>query len=387
VDTLVSPPFVDVHFHMDATLSLGLPRLNQSGTLLEGIALWGELKPLLTQDAVIERALRYCDLAVAQGLLAVRSHVDVCDDRLLAVDALLEVKRQVAPYLDLQLVAFPQDGYYRSPGAAENLSRALDRGVDVVGGIPHFERTMADGAASVRALCEIAADRGLRVDLHCDETDDPLSRHIETLASETQRLGLQGRVAGSHLTSMHSMDNYYVSKLLPLIAEAGVAAIANPLINILIQGRHDTYPKRRGMTRIPEMRAQGILCALGHDCVMDPWYSLGSGDMLEVAHMAVHVGHMASREAMGFCFAAVTENPAKIMGLEGYGLAPGCNADFVLLQAKDPIEAIRLKAARLAVVRRGRVIAEAPRRVTRLSLEGRPGEVDPAAYAPAAAAR
>ncbi|HEX2555670.1 MAG TPA: amidohydrolase family protein [Microvirga sp.] len=382
---LVSPPFVDIHFHMDATLSLGLPRLNQSGTLLEGIALWGELKPLLTQEAVIERALRYCDLAVAQGLLAIRSHVDVCDDRLLAVDALLEVKRRVAPYLDLQLVAFPQDGYYRSPNAVENLKRALDRGVEVVGGIPHFERTMADGAASVRALCEIAAERGLRVDLHCDETDDPLSRHIETLAHETQRLGLQGRVAGSHLTSMHSMDNYYVSKLLPLIAEAEVAAIANPLINILIQGRHDTYPKRRGMTRIPEMRTHGILCALGHDCVMDPWYSLGSGDMLEVAHMAVHVGHMASREAMRFCFEAVTANPATIMGLDGYGLAPGCNADFVLLQARDPIEAIRLKAARLAVVRRGTVIAKAPKRVTRLALDGRPAEVDPAAYAPTTA--
>ena len=374
---LVSPPFVDVHFHMDATLSLGLPRLNQSGTLLEGIALWGELKPLLTQDAVIERALRYCDLAVAQGLLAVRSHVDVCDDRLLAVDALLEVKRRVAPYLDLQLVAFPQDGYYRSPTAVENLKRALDRGVEVVGGIPHFERTMADGAASVRALCEIAAERGLRVDMHCDETDDPLSRHIETLASETQRLGLQGRVAGSHLTSLHSMDNYYVSKLLPLIAEAGVAAIANPLINILIQGRHDTYPKRRGMTRIPEMRAHGILCAFGHDCVMDPWYSLGSGDMLEVAHMAVHVGQMTSREAIGFCFEAVTTNPAAIMGLEGYGLEAGCNADFVLLQARDPVDAIRLKATRLAVVRRGRVIAETPARLPSLSIEGRPAQLDP----------
>jgi len=380
---LVSPPFVDVHFHMDATLSLGLPRLNRSGTLLEGIALWGELKPLLTPEAVIERALRYCDLAVSQGLLAIRSHVDVCDDRLLAVDALLEVKRRVAPYLDLQLVAFPQDGYYRSPGAADNLRRALDRGVDVVGGIPHFERTMQDGAASVRELCEIAAERGLRVDMHCDETDDPLSRHIETLAYETQRLGLRGRVAGSHLTSMHSMDNYYVSKLLPLMAEAEVAAIANPLINIVIQGRHDTYPKRRGMTRIPEMRQAGILCAFGHDCVMDPWYSLGSGDMLDVAHMALHLGHMTSREAMRFCFDAVTAHPARIMELEGYGLEPGCNADLVMLQARDPIEAIRLKAARLAVIRRGNVIAEAPARVTRLNLDGRPQEVDPAAYAPA----
>ena len=185
-----------------------------SGTLLEGIALWGELKPQLTHEAVAERALRYCDLAVSQGLLAMRSHVDVCDDRLLAVEALLEVKKRVKPYLDLQLVAFPQDGYFRSPSAAGNLERALDLGVDVVGGIPHFERTMAEGAASVRALCDIAARRGLMVDLHCDESDDPLSRHVETLAYEARRLGLGGRATGSHLTSMHSMDNYYVSKLL-----------------------------------------------------------------------------------------------------------------------------------------------------------------------------
>src|SRR3954470_13114227 len=381
---LVSPPFVDVHFHMDATLSLGVPRLNESGTLLEGIALWGELKPLLTHEAVVERALRYCDLAVAQGLLAIRSHVDVCDDRLLAVDALLEVRRKVAPYLDLQLVAFPQDGYYRSPGAAGNLKRALDRGVEVVGGIPHFERTMEDGATSVRALCEIAAERGLRVDMHCDETDDPLSRHIETLAFETQRLGLQGRVAGSHLTSMHSMDNYYVSKLLPLMAEAGVAAIANPLINIVLQGRHDTYPKRRGQTRVPEMRPYGINVAFGQDCCMDPWYSLGSADMLEVAHMGLHVGQMTSRDAMRFCFDTVTTNPARIMGLDGYGLDVGCHGDLVLLQARDPIEAIRMKATRLAVIRRGKVISETPARIGRLTLDGRPSSVDPAAYAPPA---
>src|SRR5918999_5712625 len=189
---LVSPPFVDCHFHMDATLSLGLPRLNVSGTLLEGIALWGELKPLLTVEAVMERALRYCDLAVTKGLLAIRTHVDICDDRLTAVDALIEVKRRIAPYIELQLVAFPQDGFYRSPNAAENLRRALDKGVDVVGGIPHFERTMADGAASLKALCEIAAERGVMVDMHCDETDDPLSRHVEALAFETQRLGMQG---------------------------------------------------------------------------------------------------------------------------------------------------------------------------------------------------
>ncbi|QJP12218.1 amidohydrolase family protein [Starkeya sp. ORNL1] len=379
---LVAPPFVDPHFHMDATLSLGHPRLNESGTLLEGIALWGELKPLLTHEAVAERALSYCDLAVSQGLLAIRSHVDICDDRLLAVEALLDVKNRVKDYLDLQLVAFPQDGYCRSPNAVANLGRALDMGVEVVGGIPHFERTMADGAASLKALCEIAAARGLMVDIHCDESDDPLSRHIETLAYETQRLGLQGRVAGSHLTSMHSMDNYYASTLIDLIAEADVQAIPNPLINITLQGRYDTYPKRRGMTRVPELRAAGVNIGFGHDCVMDPWYPLGSGDALEVAHMALHVAMMTSREAMRWCFDAVTVNPAKIMGLEGYGLEPGCNADFVVLQAADPIEAIRLKAPRLFVVRRGKVIAEGTPRVSALDLPGRPELVDPSAYAP-----
>ena len=372
---LVSPPFVDPHFHMDSTLSYGLPRVNESGTLLEGIALWGELKPLLTQDAIVARALAYCDWAAARGLLAIRSHVDVCDPRLLATEALLHVREQVKPYIDLQLVAFPQDGVLRATGAKENLIRALNMGVDVVGGIPHFERTMSDGAESVRWLCELAAERGLRVDMHCDESDDPLSRHIETLAYEAQRLGLHGRVAGSHLTSMHSMDNYYVSKLLPLMREAGVAAIANPLINITLQGRHDTYPKRRGMTRVPEMLAAGIDVAFGQDCCMDPWYSLGSGDMLEVAHMGLHVAQMTSQHAMRQCFEAVTTTPAKILGLDGYGLEVGCHADFVLLHARSPSEAIRLRAARLKVWRRGRLIASSPVAQAALHLHGRPASV------------
>ena len=367
---------------MDATLSLGLPRMNVSGTLLEGIALWGELRPTLTREALVERALRYCDLAVSQGLLAIRSHVDTSDPRLVTAEALIEVRDRVKDYLDLQLVAFPQDGYFRSPGGAAALDRALDMGLDVVGGIPHFERTMEDGAQSVAALCRIAAERGLRVDMHCDETDDPLSRHVETLAAETVRHGLAGRVVGSHLTSMHSMDNYYVSKLIPLIAEAGMHAIPNPLINITLQGRHDSYPKRRGMTRVPELMAAGVNVGFGHDCVMDPWYSLGSGDMLEVAHMAVHVAQMTSRAAIRQCFDAVTINSAKAMGLEDYGLEIGKAADFVVLQARDPIEAIRLKAARLAVVRRGRIIARSERRQSCLALEGRPSIVDASSYAP-----
>jgi cytosine deaminase len=369
---LVSPPFVDPHFHMDATLSYGLPRINASGTLLEGIGLWSELKRVMTQDDIIARALTYCDWAASMGLLAIRSHVDTCDDELLGVEALLEVKEQVKDYIDLQLVAFPQDGFYRDPTARENTIRALDMGVDIVGGIPHFERTMADGAASVKELCEIAAARGLQVDMHCDESDDPHSRHIETLAHETQRLGLHGRVTGSHLTSMHSMDNYYVSKLLPLMAESEINVIPNPLINIVLQGRHDTFPKRRGLTRVKEMLAMGINVGWGQDCVLDPWYSLGTADMLDVAFMGLHVAQMTSPDDMKTCFDMVTVNNAKTMGLMDYGLRVGAKASLVVLDASNPIEALRLRAARLWVVANGRVISQSPRADAMLFLPERP---------------
>ncbi|MDB5896424.1 MAG: N-isopropylammelide isopropylaminohydrolase [Ramlibacter sp.] len=372
---LLSPHFCDPHFHMDAALSYGLPRVNESGTLLEGIALWGELKPLLKAEHMIDRAIAYCDWAVARGLLAIRSHVDTSDPSLLPVEAMLEVKKRVAGYIDLQLVAFPQDGVLRSSDGVDNLKRALDLGVDIVGGIPHFERTMDEGATSVKLLCEAAARRGKLVDMHCDETDDPLSRHIETLAFQTQRLGLQGRVNGSHCTSMHSMDNYYVSKLIPLIAESGVSVVANPLINITLQGRHDTYPKRRGMTRVPELMAAGVNVAFGHDCVMDPWYGMGSGDMLEVAHMGLHVAQMTSQKGVRACFDAVTTNAAKVMHLQGYGIDKGCQASFVLLQASDAVEAIRLRANRLKVWRHGVLLAQTPEVVAALQVPGRPNDV------------
>lgn len=367
---LASPPFVDSHFHMDSALSLGQPRLNQSGTLLEGIELWGELKPDLTVEAIKQRALEMCRWSVSQGTLCIRSHVDICDDRLLAVDALLEVREEMKPFIDLQLVAFPQDGFLRYSRSRENLLRALDKGVDVVGGIPHFERTMSDGATAIRELCEIAETRGLRVDMHCDESDDPQSRHIETLACETQRLGLNGRVTGSHLTSMHSMDNYYVSKLLPLMREAEIHAVANPLINITLQGRHDSYPKRRGMTRVPELINAGINVAFGHDCVMDPWYSMGTHDMLDVASMGLHVAQMTSLSGMQHAYDAVTVNGAKALGLEGYGLEPGCKADIVILQATSPIEALQLKPNRLFVIRNGDVIARTPSQENYVTLGG-----------------
>ena len=375
-DRLASPPFVDSHFHLDSTLSYGQPRVNASGTLLEGIELWGELKPHLTVEHIKARARQLCHWAIARGTLAIRSHVDVTDDRLLAVNALLEIRDEIKPYIDLQLVAFPQDGYLRYPGSAENLRRALDLGVDVVGGIPHFERTMEQGAASIKALCELAAERALPVDMHCDESDDPFSRHIETLTFHTQRLGLHGRVTGSHLTSMHSMDNYYVSKLLPLMAEARIHVVANPLINITLQGRHDNYPKRRGMTRVKELMQAGINVAFGHDALLDPWYSFGTYDMIEVAHMGLHIAQMTGVDQMREIFEAVTFNGAKALGLEGYGLEAGCHADIVILQARDPQEALRLKPARLFVIRRGRVIAETSPVVSRLSLADQTIAVD-----------
>ncbi|MDH3712696.1 MAG: amidohydrolase family protein [Gammaproteobacteria bacterium] len=355
---LVTAPFVDSHFHMDSTLTCGLPRHNESGTLLEGIMLWDELKPSLTAEAVKERALELCRWSIARGTLAIRSHVDVSDPSLLAVEVLLEVREELRPWLDLQLVAFPQNGYLRQPGAVHNLARALDLGVEVVGGIPHFERSEAQGRESVRLLCELAAARDLPVDMHCDESDDPWSRQVEELAAQTQRLGLHGRVSGSHLTSMHSMDNYYVSKLMALMQEAQLHVIANPLINITLQGRHDTYPKRRGMTRVKELMAAGINVAMGHDCVMDPWYRLGSHDMLDVAHMGLHVGHLTGRGEMLAAFDAVTKNGAAILQLGDYGIEKGNSADFVILQCTDPVEALRLRPVRLYVVRRGKVVAE-----------------------------
>jgi cytosine deaminase len=268
-------------------------------------------------------------------------------------------------------------GYFSKPSMPDNFARALDMGIEVVGGIPHLEPTDALGHAATTALCTLAAERGLMVDMHCDENDDPLSRQIETLTYETRRLGMGGRVAGSHLCSMHSMDNFFATRLIERMASAGVAAIANPIANMTLQGRIDTYPKRRGMLRAPELMAAGATVAFGQDSVLDPWYPMGRADMLDVAYMGAHVAHMTGDDGLRACFAAVTENAARIIGLDGYGIAPGCNADFVLLQATDPSDAIRLRPARLAVVRRGKVIAETPAQTMKLDIAGRPATVDP----------
>jgi cytosine deaminase len=372
----VSPPFVDSHFHLDSALTLQQGFVNHSGTLSEGIAIWERIKPELTSDDIKARALEVCKWAIARGVLAIRSHVDICEQHLIGVQALLEVREQVKPYLDIQLIAFPQDGYLRCPNAIPNLERALDLGVDVVGGSPHLEKTHSDGTTSIGLLCEIAEKRGLLLDMHCDETDDPQSRHIETLTLETLRRGLQSRVTGSHLTSMHSMDDDYANSLISLMAKAQINVVANPLINITLQGRADTYPKRRGLTRVKELLANGVNVSFGHDCIMDPWYSLGSYDMLEVASMALHVAQMTGSEQMHLMFEAVTTHGAKTLGLGGYGLDKGCNADLVILQAHNTIDALRLKPARLYVIRRGQIIAQTPPTISQIHIDGHTSDVD-----------
>jgi cytosine deaminase len=372
---LLSTAFVDAHFHLDAVLSLGSPRFNQSGTLLEGIQIWAEQKPDLVSEQLFNRIEKYLHWAIAKGTLAIRSHVDICDPSLLAVRVLKEIQSKFKPYIDIQLVAFPQDGYLRHPKAIQLLDEALNLGVEVVGGIPHFERSQQAGRESIEKLLAIAAKRNLLVDMHCDENDDPQSKQIEVLAEQTVKYGLQGRVSASHVTSMHSMDNDYVYKLLSLLAEAQMQVIANPLINITLQGRQDTYPKRRGMTRVAELMKRGINVAFGHDCVMDPWYALGSGDLLEVASMGLHVGQLTSLNQMRQCFDAVTINPSRILGLD-WSVEVGKPANLVILNARDPIEAIRLRAERLFVIRNGEIIARRPKISTSTSLFGQNQDVN-----------
>ncbi len=334
-------------------LTAGTPRRNASGTLLEGITLWGELQPLLTHEGVKDRAREYLRWCIAQGILFIRSHVDTCQPSLLGARALVEVRDELRGLIDVQLVAFPQHGFLRFPDGERLLDEALDLGVDAVGGIPHYERSREDGVRSVQLLMERAHRRGLPVDMHCDETDDPLSRFVEVLAEETVARDMQGQVTGSHLTSMHSVDNAYFAKLLGLLTDARLMVVSNPLLNMITQARSDTYPKRRGLTRVKELMEAGVNASFGHDCVLDPWYPLGAADMLDVAFMGLHACQMSGEDQIGRMFDAVTVNAARTLALDGYGLDVGCRADAVLLDAYGVSEALRTHPARLAVVRGG----------------------------------
>ena len=354
---LLSPPLVDPHVHLDAVLTVGEPRYNESGTLIEGIQTWAERKPSLTQEDVKNRAREAILWEVAQGTGLIRSHVDICDPSLTALRALLELRDEVRDLVDLRLIAFPQDGIMSFPNGKELMREAMHLGCDVIGGIPHYEWTREDGVEEVNFLFDLARETGAPIDLHCDETDDEHSRFLEVVAARTMRDGMEGRVVAGHTTAMGSYNDAYAFKLLQILKRAGVTIVANPLDNIVLQGRLDTYPKRRGMTRVKELDAAGINVACGHDSIMDPWYPLGRGSMLDALSMLVHVAQMTGRAELFRAFEMVTTNPARAAEVP-YGVEEGQPANFVVFDCADESEAIRLRPAARWVVRMGRVVAQ-----------------------------
>ncbi len=355
---LVVPPFIDAHVHLDAVLTVGQPRYNATGTLLEGIQIWSERKPSLSHEDVKRRALEEIRWEVAQGTLYIRSHVDVCDPKLTALKALLEVREEVRDICTLQLVAFPQDGILSFPHGKELMREAMELGCDLVGGIPHYEWTRDMGVEDVHYAFAIAREFNRDIDCHCDETDDPLSRFTEVMAADTIEQGWQGRVTASHCTAMHSYDNAYAFKLIRLLAAAQVNVIANPFDNVTLQGRFDTYPKRRGITRVKELLAAGVNVALGHDSIMDPWFPLGKGDMLAAAQLALFLCQMSGYDEIQEVLNLITTNAAKTLRIQDlYGIEEGKPADFLILDAPSAFEALRLLPARLHVFKHGREIA------------------------------
>ncbi|MEO8228476.1 MAG: cytosine deaminase [Chloroflexota bacterium] len=370
---LLSPPLVDPHVHMDAVLTVGEPRHNESGTLIEGILTWAERKPSLTHEDVKSRAREAIHWEVAQGTGVIRSHVDVCDPKLVALRALIELREEVRDIVDLRLIAFPQDGVLSFPNGRELMREAMALGCDIIGGIPHYEWTREDGVAEVEFLFDLARETGAPIDLHCDETDDEHSRFLEVVAARTIRDGMQGRVVAGHTTAMAAYNDAYAFKLFQILRRADVTIVANPLDNIVLQGRFDSYPKRRGMTRVKELDAAGINVACGHDSIMDPWYPLGRGSMLDAVSMLVHVGQMTGRTELFRAYEMVTTNPARAAGVE-YGVKEGGPANFVVFDCEDEAEAIRLRPAARWVVRNGRIVAETEpaRSVVHANGESRP---------------
>ena len=363
---LLSPPFVESHVHLDTTLTAGQPRWNESGTLFEGIRIWSERKKEISREDVVDRATQLLRWQAAQGVLHVRTHADVTDPELTGLKALLELREKMSSWIEVQVVAFPQEGLLSYPKGAELMEEAMKLGADAVGGIPHFEHTREMGAESVKETFRLAEKYDRPVDIHCDETDDPESRFLEVMAAEAIRTGMGSRVTASHTTAFGSYDNAYAFKLMGFLVKSGMNFVANPLINITLQGRYDAYPKRRGITRVKELWQEGLNVSLGYDDIMDPWYPLGTGGMLQPAHMAVHACHMTTREEVVACFDMVTGGGAKTLGLSGYGLAEGSPADFVLVDAPGKWEAVRRLAATTLVVKGGEVISETRPAETRL---------------------
>jgi cytosine/creatinine deaminase len=366
---LVLPPFIEPHIHLDTTLTAGEPHWNESGTLFEGIQRWSERKESLTLEDVKTRSKKALKWQIAQGIQHVRTHVDVTDPDLTALKALLEVKEEMAPFVDLQLVAFPQEGILSYPNGEELLEEALRMGADVVGGIPHYEFTREYGVDSLKTAFKLAEKYDRLVDIHCDEIDDEQSRFVEVVAAEAHRLGMGERVTASHTTAMGSYNDAYTSKLFRLLKLSNINMVANPLVNIHLQGRFDTYPKRRGITRVKELQEAGINVAFGHDDIFDPWYPLGTGNMLQVLHMGIHVTQLMGYDQIVNSVDLITTNSAKTLHIEEqYGIEEGKPANLIVLDAENEYEAIRKQASVLYSIRNGNIIAETKPRETMIKL-------------------
>ncbi len=368
---LISSPFVESHIHLDSVLTAGEPRWNESGTLFEGIKIWGDRKREITIDDVKNRALTMLKQQATQGILFVRTHADVSEPQLIALQALLELRDEVKDWMTVQVVAFPQDGIYSHSQNEVLLEKALEMGADAVGGIPHYELTRENGVNSVKRIFELAEKYNRLIDIHCDEIDDEQSRFLEVVAAEAIRTKMGSKVTASHTTAFGSYNNAYAYKLMGFLQRAQINFIANPLINITLQGRADTYPKRRGVTRVKELWQNGLNVSFGHDCVQDPWYSLGTGSMLDVAHMGVHICHMTGREEVDACYQMVTANAAKTLNLEEkYGVEIGKPASLIVLDANDSYDVIRTRIQPRYVISQGKIIASTTPAATDFSSTG-----------------
>ena len=355
---IVYPPFVEPHIHLDATQTAGQPNWNQSGTLFEGIERWAERKSLLSHEDVKSRAWKTLKWQIANGIQYVRTHVDVSDPTLTALKAMLEVKKEIAPWVDLQIVAFPQEGILSYPNGEKLLDQAMEMGADVVGGIPHFEFTREYGVESMHIAFDIARKYNKQIDIHCDEIDDEQSRFVETVAALALKYDMGEKVTASHTTAMHSYNNAYASRLFRLLKMSKIHFVANPLVNIHLQGRFDTYPKRRGVTRVKEMLKNNINVCFGHDDVFDPWYPLGTANMLQVLHMGLHVCQLMGYGQINDGLKLVTENSAKALGLTDYGIQEGNSANFIVLPTENGFDAVRRQVPTRYSIRHGKVISE-----------------------------
>jgi cytosine deaminase len=354
---LVVPPFIEPHIHLDATLTAGEPAWNMSGTLFEGIERWGERKALVTHEDTKARAKKTIDMLVDHGIQHVRTHVDVTDPTLSALKSMLEVREETRHLIDLQIVAFPQEGIESFKGGRELMTEAIAMGADVVGGIPHFENTRDQGVSSIKFLMDLAERSGCLVDVHCDETDDPQSRFLEVLAEEARVREMGERVTASHTTAMGSYDNAYCSKLFRLLKLSQINFVSCPTESIHLQGRFDTYPKRRGLTRVAEIDRAGMNVCFGQDSIVDPWYPLGNGNILRILEAGLHICHMLGYEDLQRCLDLITDNSARTLNLgERYGLEVGRPANLLVLSAADDYEMLRTQGHALLSVRNGEVL-------------------------------